>query len=68
VPRDRTGTRQEHEREMGMGDHGGNERTGGIEWGRTDADKGCAFITPQVRFAREISTRDLRKWRRQGQN
>jgi len=46
VPRDRMGTRQEHERGMGMGDHGGNGRTRGIEWG-TDADKGCAFITPQ---------------------
>jgi len=42
---DRVSTKQEHE--MGMGDHGGNERTRGIEWGRTDADKGCAFITPQ---------------------
>jgi len=32
---------------MGMADHGGGHRTRGIEWGRTDADKGCPFITPQ---------------------
>jgi len=53
---DRVSTRQVHEMRMGMGDHGGNERTGGIEWGRTDADKGCAFITPH----RELNSHQLK--------